>query len=360
MFSTDRFFSLTLGTSYAVAEDDCNMQSGEGSPRDPAFNHQMHHLTSLVEKVIDHTKAPRSVPYWSILAIDIDLEHFGSQLPKDPWTFPPAPSPHRKPPFKGPEMGIIVLVFFQARLSLHLSWMLGSLSDSGLDYSRSGCFESARTIVRMFNATRGANSRFPVNKCAPIDLVAFVAAAVLCLGQFGYAPGSDDANRLEEDEEMVKSAMEVFGRLRNDIARQSISNLKQLVDLQDKWDSGQEVPSSISIPFLGSVTIPDRALDSFGHHFSADAVASTTPGQAEFNNQIEPAMSRRVTHSTPAPTRGEAAPDNSLQPDAISYTMPFDLDSFPFVSQNREGEIMPTQQAFTVWVHLEPMCREGY
>jgi hypothetical protein len=318
-----------LGTSYAVSEDDYSITSGEGFPDDPLFGQAMQYLVSLVGKVIDHTKKPRAVSYSSILAIDIELEHFGSQLPKDPWKFPP-PAPgdhHSEIPFKRPEMGLMVLLFFQARLQLHLSWMVGSLNDRGLDYSRSGCFESATTIVQMFKDVRGANSHFPIHKCAPVDLVAFVAAAVLCLGQFGYAPASDDANRLEEYGEMVKSTIEVFGRLRTDVARQSISNLKQLVELQDKWDAGEPVPRRITVPFLGSVDIPERRKNSFGQHLTTDAMPAAVAGQAEFNSLIEPAMA---------------------QPDAASYTLPFDLASFPLIPQNSEGQIMATPEAYMV------------
>jgi hypothetical protein len=281
LFQTDRFLSLMLGTPYALADTDCNPSS--------KIEKTIQRLAVLVGKVIDHTKNKQSISCSSILEIDKDLRNFYSQLLTDPRRHPPPPLSLSNTSLKGPEVELPILFFHQALLMLHLPWMLRSLNDTSLEYSRSCCFQSARAILLLFQESRVTNSRLSENKCAPIDLVAFVAAAILCLGQFGYAPTTDDASHVTGDNVLIHWVMGGFKRIRTQIASESIENLNELIRLRDEWGRAESVPSKISIPFLGEVLIPENPTTRSTNTFllvHAGLWAQTHPIHAIWSTQL--------------------------------------------------------------------------
>jgi hypothetical protein len=341
IFQTDRFISLMMGTPYAVFDTECNISFKSENP--------MQRLAVLVGKVIDRTKTPRSTSYSSILETDEELINFGSQMIRELWEHPPPSASFVKTSLKSPEAELPILFFYQARLMLHLPWMLRSLNEAGFEYSRSGCFEAARDIIHLFKDNRVTDNRVGMYKCAPIDLVAFVGAAILCLGQLGYAPGVDDASRSEKDQELVQSVIGVFQKMRTNIASQSIDNLKELIKLQDEWDRGKSVPSRISIPFLGEVSIPEKVSNHFEEHFPVRMAGSIVV--------IEPKSGIAVDQPTPQTTFAEpviqnfdrAGRNNFPHPWAVPYSTPSDLATFTFVPHDVEsGLIANPSQLYTV------------
>jgi hypothetical protein len=329
LFQTDRFISLMMGAPYAVSDTDCNSS--------PKVGKHMLRLAVLVGKVIDHTKSPGLTSYLSVLETDKELIDFSSQMLKDPWRHPPRHMPLPKTSRKSPEVELPVLIFNQARLMLHLPWMLKSLTEAGLEYSQSGCFEAARAIIQLFKDNRLTDDHFSGSKCAPIDLITFVAAATLCLGQFGYAPGTEDASVSKRDEELIESAMAGFKRMRTIIASQSIENLHDLIKLQNEWSRGESVPSKISIPLIGEVIIPALSIHPFEGHFPVDMVGSIAPHGLNPGVSVNPIMPQTSIVEPVDQTLNPAGQINFSQAWVMPYSTPFDLANFTLVPHGVEG-----------------------
>jgi hypothetical protein len=332
MFETDRFISLMMGTTYSVPDTGYNNSSRVARP--------MQRLAVLVGKVIDHTQHPRSTSYSNVLETDKELIDFGTHLLENPWKHGPPPMSFSKGSPKRPEVELPVLLFYQARLLLHLPWTLRSSTHAGFEYSRSSCFEAARAIIRLFKNNRVTEHNFGENKCAPIDLIAFVAAAILCLGQFGYAPYTDNGSRSTRDEELVQSVIEGFKRMRTNIASQSIDNLKELTELKGKWSRGEPVPTKISVPYLGEVIITEKSFKTFEELRPIDMVSEIVPYESKSEAVVDLPMSQSAFVEPVVQVLDHTDQNTIPQPWTMPYSASFDSTAFPFFLPNVESGLI--------------------
>jgi hypothetical protein len=252
--------SLLLNQSYDI---DCKVNitvSGEDATnRSVNLEDDMMRLAELVGKVLDITNKGTTTAYSKVLAIDLELNHFGSLMPLGPWE---ADAPLSKPPeklgIKAMEMAIKRMIFFHAKLVLHLPGMLKFSTNLNFTHSRSSCLEAARYLLRFFQLMHKSELPWPAikHRCSPHNLLGYAAAVAIILGQMGLVSSPEDPHQIQTDEALVKYAIETFHSMSTKIAEQSSSILKQLIQLRDRQANGEPVPTTLTIPLIGKITVP--------------------------------------------------------------------------------------------------------
>jgi hypothetical protein len=263
VIQADRFMSLTLKKPYSGSAGGYELGSTgsveDSTDRNPKPDEsRMMNLALLVGRVLDMVRSDQPPPYSSVLALDLELNHFGSCMPSEPW--------HADPELVQPPEGLSLkaadkqfkhILFLHTKLVLHLQWMLKYPTDTSLEYSRLSCLDASRGIIRLCQSIRKWDLDLTsANKCTPHRLMSFTAAATLILGQMGSISEWDNVQQFQEDEELVKCVIEAFSKIPTKTGQQSTFILGQLIQLRNRQVSGQEMPSKITIPLIGTVDIP--------------------------------------------------------------------------------------------------------
>jgi hypothetical protein len=259
-FQADRFMSLLLNKSYAVdCKVDIAMSGDNVANRSVNVEDGMMKLARLVGKVLDITRKGTTTAYSEVLAIDLELNHFGSLIPLGPWeTNAQSVKPPEKLGIKAVEMVLKNLVFLHSKLVLHLPWMLKSSTNLRFTHSRSSCLEAARRLLWLFQLIQ--KSEIPglavTHKCTPHSLLGYVAAVAVILGQMGSVLSLEDPQQIQMDEALVTYAIEAFHSMSTKMAKQSSSVLKQLIQLRDRQATGETIPTTLAIPLIGKIEVP--------------------------------------------------------------------------------------------------------
>jgi hypothetical protein len=256
VFQTDKFLSLMVRSPGIVSDINSkvvfdNVETiAEASPENGMMK-----LAILSGKVLEITKTiPSSYP--AVLEVDQQLNLFASQLPQGPLTGPVFPlKPQGPGKMKHAERNLMQLQLLQAKLMLHIPWMLRSMDDPGLAYSRSSCFEASRGIIRIFKVHRTSemSEKFFLFKTSPADWMAFIATAVLIFGRMGF---STDPNQIAEDEASIESIIDLYRNMENEFATKSATVLQELREWRDNPARDPTKPSKVTIPVLGDIIIP--------------------------------------------------------------------------------------------------------
>jgi hypothetical protein len=259
-FQTDRFMSLMLNKSYAVDyKEHPGATSGETfAYHAPPIHDDMMRLAQLTGKVLDMTNNVITPDYSEILAIDLELIHFGSLMPMEPCERDIKLS-DLKGKQKTKAIGEIMknFVFLQAKLVLHLPWMLRCSSNPQFIHSRSSCLEAARHLLSLFRVfqTTGLPGLSVGQKCSPTALVGYAAAAAIILGQIGTISNTEDPQQLQKDDAQVRFVMEAIRDVPAWDTEMSASILEQLIQLRDRQFGASSMLPTLTIPFLGKITI---------------------------------------------------------------------------------------------------------
>jgi hypothetical protein len=137
--------------------------------------------------------------------------------------------------------------------------MLKSANNTDYGYSRDLCFESARSLLRVFHKLR-AEANDHAYRSKAIEFVAFMATVALMLGLLGYGQQNlCDVKKQEEDWSLIQTTMAIFKRVAekpfSKVAIQSYRALLQLTQFRDAGqDTSQSAETKIAIPFFGTIS----------------------------------------------------------------------------------------------------------
>lgn len=147
--------------------------------------------------------------------------------------------------------------FFLIRIYLHLPYLLKPQPSHLYRINRLTALDSARELIRRFQAVRSYVDGVPVFECQSIDFMGFMAAVVLLLG----ISCTSDVPSTKDDTRLIKDAIDIFQTLaasgNNQVASQCHSTLTLLLSLFDH-DEGSDrtsLPSKIFIPYFGTLYV---------------------------------------------------------------------------------------------------------
>jgi hypothetical protein len=229
---------------------------------------------------------------------------------------------------------------YQAKVYLHLPFMLQGPSSSEFEYSRTACISNSREVVQVYIRMRElAGGR--INLCRLVDFQVFTAAVIVILGLLGYRPTSAPRNYGQEAEDwnLVYQTMEVLKVVCAEpdslIATQCLQALEALVSIANGQFStnGETVGCKIFIPYFGIINVApvSNFMNGTAHgaepHLEVVDFPQATSSQAnnpvidiDVFNAFTFANGLQNTNSVPQPE----IPNDILLPDTL--TMDIDQD----------------------------------
>jgi hypothetical protein len=249
VFNTDCFVSLTMGSPCGTSETQCKPPSTtESTPTQPHFSKSL--LSRLIAKVLNLMQSSESPSYWSVIAIDQEMNHFEAEILSKSFGL------------KQPRLRHLdYLMFYHARLVLHLPWMLKSqnVPSQAVAYSCWSALETARAILQIFEAHRTAGvaaMRNDPTKSTPEDALGFLAAATLVIAQMGFAELSQET--IAEDNLLINTTLQLYGAMATKLGMESATILQKLCRRRNDFKAGKVVPGNFSIPFVGVLDTPRK------------------------------------------------------------------------------------------------------
>jgi hypothetical protein len=352
LFASDKFLSLLLGLPYIVQEQYCapyipgpNSGGFPGSTEGEVFLAQM---IPIVTKIVDRNQSPTPMPYSATLRIDQDLEELYNAQDPAWWTtsmFPGAtPDIH---------FDRLQAQFYhhQMRVFLHMPFMLKSSADKRYQYSHSAALDSARHMIRYYEALRIETKVGPFI-CKLVDFQAFTAAMLLLLNLCGYAQQSrgavvmqPDLDQDQQDSALIDTTINLLRDASNEaggvVAQQSYKALQMVAEIRHGCDEKrlndtERNSCQMSIPYFGTVTVAPGAnfiIPKAGTYPKAGEPRkksmATTPGINMSTGLPPPPPPPPPTPPPPPPPPHPppSLPSNSTQPSPLSTSMDRILDS---------------------------------
>lgn len=308
----DRYLSLVLGLPYSVAETFVSASITEAATiaQDTAAGEAyLARMAPIMTKIIDRNQSPTTMPYADTLNLDREVDQLQSTTPKEWWTTERLPNTTIEEHFDR-----LQAQFFHhhAKVLLHMPFMLRSANEKLYQYSHTATLDSAREMIRYFDALRGADSVGP-HICKLLDFQAFTAAMLLLLNLCGYNSHSrgevsqqPDLEQDQEDSALIDRAITLLRVAANEpggvVASQCAKALDMLGQVRhhDCCQKDKNEPCQIAIPYFGTITI--------GIGKSFKAIKPGTYPEAGMPRKSIPSKSR----SYPQPSNGGLpTPSNS-------------------------------------------------
>lgn len=333
LFAADKYLSLMLGLPYIVQEQYCvpyipgpNSAGFQWATEGEIFLAKM---IPIITKVIDRNQSPTPMPYSATLRIDQDIEELYNAQDPAWWT---------KSMFPGvtPEVHFDRLqaqfYYHQTRVFLHMPFMLKSSADKRYQYSHTAALDSARQMIRYYEALRAETNIGPFI-CKLVDFQAFTAAMLLLLNLCGYAQQSrgavvmqPDLDQDQQDSTLIDVTINLLREASTEaggvVAQQSYEALKMVARIRHGCDE-QRVNDTecngcqISIPYFGTVTMAP------GKNFIIPKPGTyPKPGEPRKKSM---ATTPGINMSTGLPTP-PSLPNSSTQPSPCSASMDRVLD----------------------------------
>ena len=221
----------------------------------------------------------------------------------------------------------------QMRVFLHMPFMLKSSADKGYQYSHTAALDSARHMIRYYEALRLETKVGPFI-CKLIDFQAFTAAMLLLLNLCGYAQQArgavvmqPDLDQDQQDSTLIDTTINLLREASKEaggvVAQQCYKALEMLAQIrhgcpEEHMNSCEHESCQISIPYFGTVTMAP------GKNFTIPK-AGTYPKPGEPRKKslaTTPGMNMNTGLPTPPSLHS-----NSTQPSPLSASMDRVLDS---------------------------------
>ncbi|KIW12122.1 hypothetical protein PV08_09396 [Exophiala spinifera] len=266
----DRFMSLFLGLPYSVAEQFVTpFIPGNGPWPGTANPGEVYvgRMLPVITKINDRNQSVVPMGYSATLRLDQELEELYNAQDASWWSLDMIPGDAIDDHF-----GRLQAHFYhhQARLLLHMPFMLRSSSDKRYRYSHNAALEAAREMIRIYEALRDNPAVGPFI-CKLVDFQAFTAAMLLLLNLCGYSQQHRGSNPqppdLEQDQKdsglidqtisLLKDAAKEGGGV---VAAQSAQALEMLAHARhcpetDIKDRPAGATCQVSIPYFGTISI---------------------------------------------------------------------------------------------------------
>ncbi|KAK5462485.1 hypothetical protein LTS15_002197 [Exophiala xenobiotica] len=266
----DRFLSTFLGLPYSLADQfvapfipgngPCPVQASEGEL-------YVTKMIPVITKINDRNQSVVQMGYSATLRLDQELEELHSAQDPSWWSLGKFPGVAVDDHFDRLQAQFY---HHQARLLLHMPFMLRSSADKRYQYSHAAALDAAREMIKIYEALRNNPAVGPFI-CKLVDFQAFTAAMLLLLNLCGYSQHQRGSNSqppdLEQDQKdsdlidktiaLLKDAAKEGGGV---VAAQSAQALEMLAvtrqgcaDAASKADCGETC--QVSIPYFGTISI---------------------------------------------------------------------------------------------------------
>lgn len=274
LYQSDRFMSLILGLPYSVSEMcfESTCTSGELCScinLQPTGETFLFRLANIFGHIIDRNQEALSNQALTVtVKIEGELIDLATAMTSEWWALddpPPADISSQLYSRYLPQFW-----HYQARVLLHLPFMLKVTTDRRYEYNKIAALESARAMLKLYQLIRPA-AGFASLVCKVIDFQAFTAAMVLILNMLGLSqinPSlTTNMKDIDTDRSLVsiireilqKVSFETSGLVATQAAR-ALAIFSNDQSFQGAW--------KIAVPYFGTVSFePGR---SFAHKARAD------------------------------------------------------------------------------------------
>ena len=326
----DRYLSLLLGLPYSVSDNFVTPYMPAAGPLSvAAYDGEAYvaKMIPVVTKMIDRNQSVVPMGYSATLRLDQELEELHNAQDPKWWSTELVPGTRAEDHF---DRLSAHFYHHQAKLLLHMPFMLRSSTEKRYQYSHSAALDAAREMIRIYQALRTNQSVGPFI-CKLIDFQAFTGAMLLLLNLCGYSQrhrGTTGAQKtdLEQDQQdsdlidtaiaLLKDAAKEPGGV---VAAQSAQAMEMLARVREGIDDekvaecrGETV--QLSIPYFGTISIGT------GKHFvpikPGTYIQRGTNG-IPINTTVAPSG---VVTSNGLPTPPSVC-SNSTQPSPLSTTL---------------------------------------
>ena len=296
LYQTDRFLSLLLGLPFAVSEIPCPLPGSDGAiPTDNSSASRGEQyflkLACIVGHIIDRNQEPpsnNSLPL--TIKIDGEMNELVASMPSEWWVYDATMEDEYDHMYTR-----LIPQFWhhQARILLHLPFMLMAATDRRYEYNKIAALESAREMIQRYRVIRPAQG-FRSAVCKVIDFQIFTAAMVLVLNLMGISQTSS-ARDLEEaamDEELVTITHDLLHRAsletQGGVTTQAARALKMFCKARADPCTGGDQTAKLVIPYVGTVAFgPGK---SFNHAYMKCQDAVQQPGQVPTPESLDDSL----------------------------------------------------------------------
>lgn len=264
----DRYLSLLLGLPYSVSDSFvAPYVSGAHVPEGNSGEIFVSKMVPVITKLSDRNQSITPMGYSATLRLDQDLEELHNAQEPGWWSTDLVPGALPEEHFDRLQAQFF---YHQAKLLLHMPFMLRSSSDKRYQYSHSTALDASREMIRVYDALR-SNSAVGPFICKLVDFQSFTAAMLLLLNLCGYSQQNRTNHSTQPDHEqdqkdsdlidhtvsLLKDAAKEAGGV---VAAQSAQALEMLAKVRqgcterDAKECTTET-CQVSIPYFGTISI---------------------------------------------------------------------------------------------------------
>lgn len=268
----DRYLALLLGLPYSVAEAFVTPHiptAAGGHAPSKASSGQIYaaRMLPIITKLNDRNQSVTPMGYPATLQLDQELEELYSAQDPSWWSLDMLPGVSVEEHFDR-----LQAQFFhhQARVLLHMPFMLRYSTDKRYQYSHSAALDGAREMIRIYDTLRGNKSVGPFI-CKLVDFQAFTAAMLLLLNLCGYAQHHrgtigqpPDLEQDQRDSALIDRTIALLKHAAKEpggvVAAQSAQALEMLARVRQGCDEDKDKECrgdsiQVSIPYFGTISI---------------------------------------------------------------------------------------------------------
>lgn len=339
----DRYLSLLLGLPYSVGDNFVTPYLPISGPQASSVSRGEIYcgkMLPIITKMIDRNQSVVPMGYSATLRLDQELEELHNTQDADWWTLDFVPG---TPPEEYFDRLSAHFYHHQAKLLLHMPFMLRSSSDKRYQYSHSAALDAAREMIRIYEALRTNHAVGPFI-CKLIDFQAFTGAMLILLHLCGYSQrhrGNHSQADLDQDQSdsalidktiaLLKDAAKEPGGV---VAAQAAQAMEMLARVREGADdekirecAGESC--QVSVPYFGTISI------GMGKHFVPIKPGTYGPARTSGGGPINSVISAGgVSTNTGLPTPPSAS-SNSTQPSPLSTTLDHNPSSLQYAQTRR-------------------------
>lgn len=265
LITGDRWLAMMMGLPYTIPESLCTptLEMAKTQTKGEVTESYILAMCQMIGRMIDRNQNPTAATYSDTLSMDQQLEDIRGRTDASWWTtdrMPDTPT--------GKHFERLQVQFFHhfVRVCLHQPFMLKSSADKRYQYSHSATLESAREMIKYYDALRGAEDVGP-HACKIIDFQAFMAAMLLILNLCGYAqhargaiPQQPDLDRDQQDSALIDRTIALLHNAATEaggiVAAHCAQALGTIAKVRmGKCEKNENDSIQISIPYFGRVSI---------------------------------------------------------------------------------------------------------
>jgi hypothetical protein len=339
----DRYISLLLGLPYSVNESFVMPYLATTGPRPVSVNDGEYYvgkMIPLVTKMIDRNQSVVPLGYSATLRLDQELEELHNAQDPEWWSTELIPGTRAEDHF---DRLSAHFYHHQAKLLLHMPFMLRSSTDKRYQYSHSAALDAAREMIRVYEALR-TNTAVGPFICKLIDFQAFTGAMLLLLNLCGYSQrhrGSNaqqtDLEQDQQDSDLIDTTISLLKEAAKEpggvVAAQSAQAMEMLARVREGMDDENAAQCAgetcqVSIPYFGTISIGT------GKHFvpiKPGTYVQRTSSGAPLNTTV---TAGSVPTNTGLPTPPSVS-SNSTQPSPLSTTLDHHNPSTRYTTAHR-------------------------